>query len=655
MFSSNLLQLEGSIQISSSGIVWKRSGGGRTVEIPASDIREMMWSETPRIGSTQGVKTSALMVLRKGDAGAVTLIGFPRSKVEALSVVGQVKERALSLSGHNWGNVEIQGPNMVFKASDGSPLFVFPLSDVLQAQHGRDEVTIQLPVDDTTVDRNDDALAGISFYVPKDCEDFVGNGGEGDEVGMPGSRKLFDIVKSFTVDDVGAGDVIASFDSVGVLLPRGRFDIEMYPSSFHLLGQAHDFRVQYQSILRIFVLPKANAPQTLVAIALDPPIRKGQTTYTMVLCQFHNDEEMSIDLQLSDEALKSRNEKGAKLTKEMAGPSPDVFAKTLRGLSGAKLTRTGAFRDASGEGHAVRCSYKNDDGYLYPLERAFFYVLKPPLLIPYDDIHSLEFMRQATGITAAKTFDLLIRMKSKGEDLKIQQYMFRGIPRSEWTNLFEWIQAKNIRIENLQEVQRGPSARPATYDEDMMIGIDPGLAGIDAQDSDEDMGGDDEDMEDEDFEASESSDGDDSGVSDEEGAPTVPENAEKKKEKKEPKRAKEAEEGGKKKRKKKDKNAPKKNLSAFMFYSNAVRDKVKEDNPGIAFTEVAKKIGEMWKELGEGEKGPYEEQAAADKERYAREMENYKASLGQVEEKPDSNVVKQDDDDDDFPAFEDDM
>ena len=37
---------------------------------------------------------------------------------------------------------------------------------------------------------------------------------------------------------------------------------------------------------------------------------------------------------------------------------------------------------------------------------------------------------------------------------------------------------------------------------------------------------------------------------------------------------------GKKKRKKKDPNAPKGALSAFMYFSNATREKVKSDNPG---------------------------------------------------------------------------
>jgi hypothetical protein len=55
-----------------------------------------------------------------------------------------------------------------------------------------------------------------------------------------------------------------------------------------------------------------------------------------------------------------------------------------------------------------------DDGYLYPLERAFFYVHKPPTLLVHDEIESIEFMRQGGGVLAAsaKTFDLLIRMRN---------------------------------------------------------------------------------------------------------------------------------------------------------------------------------------------------------------------------------------------------
>ena len=44
--------------------------------------------------------------------------------------------------------------------------------------------------------------------------------------------------------------------------------------------------------------------------------------------------------------------------------------------------------------------------------------------------------------------------------------------RSEWTYLFEFIQAKQLRIENFKEVQRGPGAAPTPYalDDDVDAG-----------------------------------------------------------------------------------------------------------------------------------------------------------------------------------------
>ena len=35
-------------------------------------------------------------------------------------------------------------------------------------------------------------------------------------------------------------------------------------------------------------------------------------------------------------------------------------------------------------------------------------------------------------------------------------------------------------------------------------------------------------------------------------------------------------------------------MSAFMFFSNANRDIVKAQNPGLSFTEIAREIGNRW-------------------------------------------------------------
>jgi len=41
--------------------------------------------------------------------------------------------------------------------------------------------------------------------------------------------------------------------------------------------------------------------------------------------------------------------------------------------------------------------------------------------------------------------------------------------------------------------------------------------------------------------------------------------------------------------------------------------------------DIAKKLGEMWKELSDADKEPYNKMAEQDKERYAKEMEAYNA------------------------------
>lgn len=72
-----------------------------------------------------------------------------------------------------------------------------------------------------------------------------------------------------------------------------------------------------------------------------------------------------------------------------------------------------------------------------------------------------------------------------------------------------------------------------------------------------------------------------------------------------------------------DPNAPKRGLSAYMFFANEQRENVREENPGITFGQVGKLLGERWKALNEKQRAPYEAKAAADKKRYEDEKQAY--------------------------------
>lgn len=76
-------------------------------------------------------------------------------------------------------------------------------------------------------------------------------------------------------------------------------------------------------------------------------------------------------------------------------------------------------------------------------------------------------------------------------------------------------------------------------------------------------------------------------------------------------------------RKKKDPNAPKRSLSAYMFFANDNRDIVRAENPGITFGQVGKLLGEKWKELTDEDKVPYQTKADADKKRYEVDKAEY--------------------------------
>lgn len=82
--------------------------------------------------------------------------------------------------------------------------------------------------------------------------------------------------------------------------------------------------------------------------------------------------------------------------------------------------------------------------------------------------------------------------------------------------------------------------------------------------------------------------------------------------------------GGRKgKKAKKDPAAPKRNMSAYFLYSIEARPQVKADFPEATFGEIARHISERFKSLSEKERKVWDAKAAADKERYDREMAAY--------------------------------
>jgi len=76
----------------------------------------------------------------------------------------------------------------------------------------------------------------------------------------------------------------------------------------------------------------------------------------------------------------------------------------------------------------------------------------------------------------------------------------------------------------------------------------------------------------------------------------------------------------------KDPTKPKGGLSAYIIFTQEVRQKVSKDNPDVPMTELSKIMGKMWKDLSDKEKKPYNDKSAKDKLRAQKEIEEWKKS-----------------------------
>ena len=83
------------------------------------------------------------------------------------------------------------------------------------------------------------------------------------------------------------------------------------------------------------------------------------------------------------------------------------------------------------------------------------------------------------------------------------------------------------------------------------------------------------------------------------------------------------------------------NRSAYLFFCEEERPKVKETQPELSMTEISKVLGALWSSISDKQKEKFVKMAAEDKDRYAKEMAEYKEnSSGREDSKKQRELVK---------------
>lgn len=494
----NLLKLSGRMRIADLGLGWKAaatSGAPPAAPflLPSEEILAALWSRGLR-GYELRVQTKNQGVLRLDGFDGDDFLKMKQELQRNFHLSLEHKEH--SLRGWNWGQTDLARNELVFQVHN-KPSFEVPYADVTNLNlTGKNEVALEFNLNND--DKAGDEIVEMRFYIPGTVENETTKTIKNDD----GTEKQEEDVEEVSAAsvfyeqlkdkaDIGqvAGEAIVSFSDVLFLTPRGRYDIDMYPSSLRLRGKTYDYKIQYKQIERIFALPKPDDIHHLVVLQIDPPLRQGQTRYPFLVLQFTREEETELQLNLSDADYDNKYKD--RLKKLYDSQTHLVMAHCLKGLTERRVIVPGSFQSRFLQA-GVACSLKASEGYLYPLDRCFLFVTKPTVYIPYSEVSSVTMSRTSTGVSASRTFDLDVALRGGS-----QTHTFANIDKEEQETIENFCKEKGLRIKNEEKMAKAMLAKAMTEeadDDDDDADVDMGSAGEDESDDDDFGSGSDSDV-----------------------------------------------------------------------------------------------------------------------------------------------------------------
>lgn len=478
----------------------------KTIAMAATDVTEICWTAvTPTLAQVQ---------LGLRGAGEHRFGGFPAREAARFAAfvrahLPHVAFRAAeaALGGHNWGEVRFTRSAMAFAPAEERDRVAFevPCAAISQCAlptGARSEVSIEFAADRpgsvaAAAGRDAHQLVGMRLY--------VGSREEGAARAL--QRQLAE--RAQLGDLTGKG--IAMLSGLQFLTPRGRYDMELFPTFLTLHGVSFDFRIHYAQITKLTALDRPSSGAAGVAgfdsttssssgttsgagdesdnegeddksgdgknkdnngeskkrievprgaseyyfvVSLDTPLHQGQQLYTHLVLLVDNQREVRVRANLTPEAA----ERWPRLAREMASTAFGLVSTLLGTVTARTITTPGSFRTAEGA-RSIRCACRSNDGCLYPLEAALVFVPRPPCLLRYDDIHYIELERVST---LDRTFDITVVLRAAGT-----KHRFTSLPRRDYEDFRNFMLKKNIRMERRDYDAHGAlGSQPVRADDD---------------------------------------------------------------------------------------------------------------------------------------------------------------------------------------------
>jgi len=382
------------------------------------------------------------------------------------------KKKEIFVKGLNWGDLTTTENELIF-THKSKLWFQMPMNAISNIQHiaNKNEIALEINQEDIN---DDSALCELRLFIPEqenknkknknseenesipeenksddnnEDEEADGNGEEQNNKKKRSVKSRAEFIKNDIIKKAKIGSVsnsIAHIQDIQMVTPRGKFDLYFTKNYLKIHGQSFNYQILNKNILKVFLLPKIDNHNHFFVLQLKSPLTQGNTQYPFLIFQILSDEETTINLNITEKDSELRKSfKNIQDNNSIEGKLMDIIARLFNVLINIGViipSKNFTFNS----GPYVKCSYKVNEGVLYPLEKCLLFVHKPVLYILHKDINQVNFARLHESSGQQRTFDMIIKTNK-------DNFKFVGVDKNEMELIKKYFEGKKIKLNVVDE------------------------------------------------------------------------------------------------------------------------------------------------------------------------------------------------------------
>ena len=379
-------------------------------------------------------------------------------------------KKDLFVKGLNWGDLKTTEEDIIF-SHNSKNWFEMPMNAISNIQHisNKNEVALEITQEDQNSESN---LCELRLFIPdkdfkngkknkntdensaeenKESDGETKNKNNDDESSNNnvidiGEKSRAEIIKDDIVKKAKIGSVsnsIAHIQDIQMITPRGKFDLYFTKNYLKIHGPSFNYQILNKNITKIFLLPRMDKHNHIFVLQLKAYVTQGNTQYPYIVFQILSDEETTLTLNFGEDSSLKNNFENLDKNNTLEGKSLDIIAQLFNALIGVGViipSQNFTFNT----GPYIKCSYKVNEGTLYPLEKSILFVHKPVLYILHNDIMKINFARLQESAGQQRTFDIIVKTYK-------DSFKFSGVDKNEMVSLKKYFEGKKIKINVVDE------------------------------------------------------------------------------------------------------------------------------------------------------------------------------------------------------------